>query len=165
MLPVVIGTHPDRKPWLDDCVKSIRATSKHRRILIHQTGGYEPAAIRTGCATFPRFLFLHDSVTILHPDFWKTIDASEPAWLAGWPHMLLAIYQAADVEPHLPHHEVTKTESIHLEGHLPTVLPMPALWPDVTDANHLRREVRHGRDNLVLGIPGVWEKHKGHWGQ
>jgi hypothetical protein len=162
MLPVVVGTHPERKAWLDDCLASIRATTWRRPIHVHRTGGYEPAAIRTGCATFPRFLYLQDSVTILHPDFWTAIDASGPAWLAGWPPMFLAIYDSAAVEPHLPTHEVSKVESTHLEGSLPSVLPMPTLWPDVIDANHLRREDRHGRDNLVLGNH-LFEKHKGTW--
>lgn len=163
LTPVVIGTHPDRTPWINDCLASIRATSsRRRRIHIHRTGGYEPAAIRTGCATFERFLFLQDSVTILHPDFWDTIDASGPAWLAGWPPMFLAIYNATDVEPLLPEHQISKVESTHLEGALPYRLNMPTLWPDITDANHLRREDRHGRDNLVLGNH-LFLKHKGTW--
>lgn len=163
LTPVVVGTHPARNAWLDDCLASIRATSSRRRkILVHETGGYEPAAILTGCATFERFLFIHDSVTILHPDFWTTIDASEPAWLAGWPPMFLAIYEAATVKPLLPEGPVSKGDAVRLEGHLPTLLTMPTIWPDVTDATHLRREHRHGRDNLVLGNR-YFEKHKGTW--
>jgi len=164
MLPVVIGTNPERKPWLDECLASIRATSsRRRRVHIHETGGYEPAAIRTGCSKFERFLFLHDSVTILHRDFWDIIDASGPAWLAGWPPMFLGIFNAADIEPLLPTYEVSKRESCDLEGALPHRLHMPTLWPDVVDTTALRREDRHGRDNLVLGVEGVWEKHKGTW--
>lgn len=162
MLPVVVGTHPDRKPWLTDCLASIRRSSPRRRVFVHGTGGYEPAALRAGCAKFDQFLFLQDSVTILHPDFWTTIDASGPAWLAGWPPMFLGIYNAADVAPLLPDHEVSKVESTHLEGALPHSLPMPTLWPDVVDATALRREDRHGRDNLVLGND-LFLKHKGTW--
>lgn len=163
MTPVVVGTHPDRKPWLDDCLTSIHATSsKRRKVLVHETGGYEPAAILTGCAAFDRFVFLHDSVTIVHKDFWTTIDASEPAWLAGWPPMFLAIYDAAAVKPLLPNEPVTKRDAINLEAHLPTLLPMPTLWPDVTDATALRHEHRHGRENKVLGN-SYFEKLKGTW--
>lgn len=163
LTPVVIGTHPDRAAWLEDCLTSIRATSsKRRKILIHETGGYEPAAIRTGCATFDRFVYLQDSVTILHPDFWEAIDASEPAWLAGHPPMFLAIYDTATVAPLLPVGPVDKGEAIRLESHLPSVLPMPTLWPDVTDATALRREDKHGRDNLVLGNQ-YFLKWKGTW--
>lgn len=165
MIPVVVGTHPDRAAWLEDCLASIKATSSPRReIYVHKTGGYEPAAIHSGCARFDRFLFIHDSVTILHGDFWSTVDSSGPAWLAGWPPMCLAIYDTASVQIHLPVHEVTKLEACHLEGYLPSVVPMPTIWPDVTDANHLRMEERHGRLNMVLGND-LWEKHKGNWGQ
>lgn len=167
LTPVVIGTHPERTHWLNDCLTSIKATtSPRRRIHIHQTGGYEPAAILDGCQQFDRFLFIHDSVTILSRDFWTTIDASGPAWLAGAPHMFLAIYNAATVQPALPTTELTKSDAIHWENHLPAQLPpMPVLWPNVTDATALRHETRHGRDNKVLGVDGIWEKHKGNWGQ
>src|SRR5690606_20970585 len=128
----------------------------------HDTGGYEPPAIRAGCERFPRFLYLHDSVTILQPGFWKIIDASPPAWLTGPPPMFLAIYNTVDVEPLLPTHELTKADSIHWEGHLPHLLRMPTIWPDVVDATALRREHRHGRDNLVLGND-LFLKWKGTW--
>lgn len=166
MIPVVIGTHPERTAWLDDCLTSIKATSKpRRRIYVHRDGGYESAALRAGAARFKRFLFLHDSVTILHADFWTTVDASGPAWLAGPPHMQLGIYDSATVLPLLPTHDLTKTESIYWESHLPTLLPaQPMLWPDVTDATALRHDQRHGRENKVLGNH-LWTKHKGHWGQ
>lgn len=163
LTPVVVGTNPERTAWLDDCMASIRETSSSRRkVVVHETGGYEPAAILTGCANFDRFVFIHDSVTILHPDFWETIDASDPAWLAGHPPMYLAVYDAATVEPLLPVGPVDKGEAIRFESHLPTILPMPTLWPEVTDATALRREVKHGRDNLVLGNQ-YFLKWKGTW--
>lgn len=165
MIPVVIGTHPDRTEWLDDCLTSIKKTSSPKReIFIHRTGGYEPAAIRAGCGKFEQFLFIHDSVTILHKDFWSTIDKSGPAWLAGWPPMFLAIYNRADVLMHLPLEEVTKQGACNLEGSLPSVVPMKTIWPEITDANRLRMEERHGRLNMVLGNE-LWIKHKGNWGQ
>lgn len=167
LTPVIIGTHPDRKPWLDDCLKSIRSTSSpRRRVAVHGTGGYEPAALRTGCDTFDRFLFLHDSVTILDRDFWEVIDATPQRWLAGSPHMHLGVYQTAELAPHLPQHEVDKNGAIRSESDLPQHLPNmnPPLWPEINDLNFLRREVRHGRENLVLGNH-MWEKHKGNWGQ
>lgn len=165
MLPVVVGTHPDRSAWLKDCIKSIRATSRHRRVLIHRTGGYEPAALRTGCAAFPRFLFLHDSVTILHPKFWTAIDTSGPAWIAGPPHMSMGIFDSEALLPLLPEGEASKSDAINLENDLPMRLPgMGVLWPDVIDTTHLRMESRHGRMNMVLGND-LFEKHKGNWGQ
>jgi hypothetical protein len=165
MYPVVVGTNRERTAWLNDCLQSIRATSKPRRfIYVHKDGGFEPAAIRAGCAKFDRFLFIHDSVVIQHPDFWTAIDNSEPAWLAGWPPMMIAVYEAQDVLPHLPEHDVTKREAVQLESTLPGLLNMPTIWPDITDANHLRMEERHGRTNMVLGNE-LWEKYKGNWGQ
>lgn len=163
LTPVVVGTNPERTAWLDDCMASIRETSSSRRkVVVHETGGYEPAAILTGCANFDRFVFIHDSVTILHPDFWEAIDASDPAWLAGHPPMYLAVYDAATVRPLLPDGPVDKGDAIRLESHLPSILPMPTLWPEVTDATALRREVKHGRDNLVLGNQ-YFLKWKGTW--
>lgn len=165
LTPVVVGTHPDRTDWLDDCLASIRATStKRRKILVHETGGYEPAGILTGCATYNRFLYIHDSVTILSKDFWQTIDNSGPAWLAGHPPMFLAIYDAHTVAPLMPTGKVSKREAISLESNLPSALTMPTIWPDVSDATALRHEVKHGRDNLVLGND-YFLKHKGNWGQ
>jgi hypothetical protein len=164
MIPVVVGTNPERADWLADCLASIRATSKHRRILIHRDGGYEPAAIRTGTEQFTRFLFIHDSVTVLDPEFWRIIDTAGPSWLAGHPPMCMAVYDTATIAPHLPDHLVSKREAVELEGTLPNLIPMPTIWPDVTDSNCLRMEHRHGRMNLVLGND-LWEKHKGNWGQ
>lgn len=165
LVPVVIGTAPDRNAWLHDCLTSIRTTSaRGRRVHIHRNGGFEPAAIRAGCEKFKRFLFLQDSATILDPAFWTVIDQSGPAWVAGPPHMHLAIYEAAAILPLLPTEAVTKDQSIHLESDIPTRLHMPMLWPDVIDTTHLRHETRHGRDNLVLGN-SLFEKHKGSWGQ
>ena len=165
MIPVVIGTHPDRSMWLEDCLTSIKATSSPKReVFVHRTGGYEPAAIRSGCSKFEQFLFIHDSVTILQEEFWEIIDASGPAWLAGWPPMFLAIYNRADVQMHLPLDEVTKQGACNLEGSLPSVVPMTTIWPDITDQTHLRMEERHGRLNMILGNH-LWEKAKGNWGQ
>lgn len=165
MIPVVIGTHPDRGEWLEDCLTSIKRTSSTKReVFVHETGGYEPAAILAGCSRFETFLFIHDSVTILHKDFWKTIDKSGPAWLSGWPPMLMAIYNRDDVQIHMPRHQVTKQEACNLEGSLPSVVPMKTIWPEITDDNRLRMEERHGRLNMILGNH-LWEKAKGNWGQ
>jgi hypothetical protein len=158
MLPVVVGSHPD-SPWIDDCLASILNTTD-RQVVVHLDGGYEPAALRTGAALFDRFIYLQDSVTILHETFWDAI-GEEPCWFAGHPPMFLGIHDALITE-HLPK-SVTKEEAISLEVQLPQKVNYPTIWPTVTDGAALRREMRHGRDNLVLGIPGVWEKHKGTW--
>lgn len=158
MLPVVVGSHP-HSPWLTECLESIRATT-NREVLIHGDGGHEPAAILTGCERFDRFVFLQDSVTILNPQFWETVEQYDIAWLSGWPPMFLGVHTAA-IANHLPG-PVDKAEAIRLEAHLPTILDYPTIWPNITDRTALRREVKHGRDNLVLGNE-LWEKHKGTW--
>lgn len=167
MIPVVVGTHPDRTAWLRDCLKSIRTTTRRRRVLVHHTGGYELAALRAGIQKFDRFLFIHDSVTILHPEFWQAIDNfGGPAWLTAPPPMHLGIHDRTQLQPVLESYplEVDKRMSITTEGELPLRLNYGTIWPEITDATALRREERHGRDNLVLGNH-LFEKHKGNWGQ
>lgn len=160
MLPVVVGSHPD-SPWLADCLTCIRGTTE-RELLVHGDGGYEPAALRTAVEHFDRFIYLQDSVTILSPTFWNEI-GEEPCWFAGHPPMFLGIYDSTTLAPLLPTGRVTKEESINLETSLSLILHHTTIWPTVTDHTALRREHRHGRDNLVLGVPGVWEKLKGTW--
>lgn len=159
--PVVIGSHPG-SPWLYDCLKTI---PKNRSITVHQDGGYEITALRTGLKHHRRFLFLQDSTEVLHRDFWKIIDESDPTWLFGGPPMYLAVYQGGPLEDAIdiaPEH-MTKGSSIYWEGELAKRLPMPTLWPDVHDGT-ARREHRHGRDNLVLENSYL-RKWKGNWGQ
>lgn len=158
MLPVVIGSHPD-SPWLDDCLTSIINTTD-RQVVVHPNGGYEPAALRTGAALFDRFIYLQDSVTILSETFWYLI-GEEPCWFAGQPPMFLGIHNSTIVA--LLPRVASKEEAIALEADISGLLDYPTIWPTVTDRTALRRERKHGRDNLVLGVPGVWEKHKGTW--
>lgn len=158
MLPVVVGSHPD-SPWIDDCLTSILNTTD-RQVVVHGDGGYEPAALRTGAALFDRFIYLQDSVTILSPTFWDAI-GEKPCWFAGPPPMFLGIHDST-ITALLPR-AASKEEAIALETEVPAHLNYPTIWPTVTDRTALRREMRHGRDNLVLGVPGLWEKHKGTW--
>lgn len=165
MIPVVIGTNPERSDWLEDCLTSVMETStRPRQVVIHAEGGYEPAALRTGTEHFEWFLFLQDSCAILSPEFWDVVDNVEgAAWLAGYPPMQLGIHESAQLRPLLPDHAVSKEESISMEIGWPRYLNYSTLWPDVTDANHLRMEERHGRLNMVLGN-GLFEKYKATWG-
>lgn len=164
MLPVLIGTHPDRAAWLADCLASVEATTD-REVIIHADGGYEIAALRTGCAWTDRFLFIHDSVTILDPAFWQVIDRhAHNAWLTGWPPMFMGIHSAATLKPILATFPevMTKEQAIQAEAHLPSLLDYPTIWPEITDRTALRTEVRHGRENLILGNH-LFEKAKGTW--
>lgn len=162
MLPVLIGSHPG-SPWLTECVESIRSTTD-RQIVVHEVGGYEPAALLTGCNLFDRFLFLQDSTRILSETFWEHADATtEGSWLTGWPPMFMGIHVTDQLRPHLPTTRVTKQEAINLEARLPDLLDYNTIWPTITDHTALRREHKHGRDNLILGVEGVWEKWKGTW--
>lgn len=167
MLPVVIGTNPERGDWLKDCLASIRATSKNRRVLIHRDGGYELTALRVGIERFPKFLFLHDSCEILDRGFWDIVDSSEPTWLFGGPPMYLGIfnssYLAAAIEDAPYGYDITKRVSINWEGHLPERLSMSTLWPEVHDGTSYMQN-RHGRENRVLENMYL-RKLKGNWGQ
>lgn len=163
MIPVVIGSHPD-SPWLVDCIKSLR--QQHRQIKIHNAGGYELNALRTGLRYFDRFLFLQDSCEVLHPTFWDVIDGLEGgAWLFGGPPMYLGVYNRDELQTALEDAPdiVDKRTSIRWEGELPQRLNYPVIWPDVTDATGRFKE-RHGRNNLVLENRYL-RKWKGNWGQ
>lgn len=157
----MIATHPDRGAWLADLLETIPTD---RDVLIHGTGGYEIAALRTGCQAFDRFLLLQDSMRILDPTFWAVIDASGPAWLSGHPPMYLGIHDREQLEPVLSTYPATidKETSITLEGDLPRHVTYDTIWPHITDRTALRTEHRHGRENLVLGNH-LWEKWKGTW--
>lgn len=163
LLPVVIGTNPERGDWLNDCIASVRATTKRRRVLIHDAGGFEIAALRTGVAHFRRFLFIQDSCEVLHPTFWDVIDSTETAWLFGGPPMYMAVYNRDDLKPAIADAPQTmdKQSSIVWEGELAKRLEYPTLWPDVTDTTG-RIEEHHGRKNLVLENRYL-RKFKGTW--
>ena len=166
MIPVVIGTNPERRNWLDDCLTSIRRTSRpRRRILVHETGGYEIAALRTGAINFRKFLFLHDSCEVLSPHFWNIIDTADPTWLFGGPPMYLGVYDGPRLERAIidAPSEMTKASSIAWEGELAKRLQHPVLWPDVHDGTGTIT-AHHGRANLVLENEHL-RKWKGNWGQ
>lgn len=136
-------------------------------MFIHRTGGYEVAALRAGTTRYKRFLFIHDSVTILHPHFWTVIDSTVgPAWLTGGPPMHLGIHDRAQLQPVLDTYPATldKRMSINSEGDLPQRVDYGIIWPEISDATFLRMEHRHGRNNMILGNE-MWEKAKGNWGQ
>lgn len=162
---VVVGTYTG-SPWLQSS-QAWMAAASDRDVLVHEGTpgtGYEPAALAWACTRLSRFLFLQDSVTILSETFWATVDNhAGPAWLSARPSMCMGIFNADELRPHLPTEPVDKAGSIAFENSLHERLDQPTLWPDVSDANALRTEHRHGRANLVLGVQGVWEKHKGTW--
>lgn len=166
MLPVVVGTNPDRAEWLKDCLTSIRATTKHRRVFIHRTGGFEITALRAGIAKFDRFLFLQDSCEVLSPDFWDVIDNTDPTWLLGGPPMHLAVYDSFNLAAAIEDapQVMSKQWALAWEGALATRLNLPTIWPEIHDGTG-RYEDHHGRNNLVLEKPGMLRKWKGHWGQ
>lgn len=161
LTPVVVGTNPERSGWLAECLATI---PDDRPLLIHDAGGYEIAALRTGCAHYPRFLYLHDSVTITDPAFWDVIDASGPAWLAGLPPMYLGVHDTAQLAPVLARYPdvVDKETSIRLEFDLPLHVNYDTIWPDVTDRTAFGTEERHGRLNLLVGN-SYFVKRKGTW--
>lgn len=165
MIPVVIGTNQQRGAWLKDCLTSIRATSKRRRVLVHDTGGFEITALRHGVSKFESFVFLHDSCEVLSPDFWDVIDNSGPTWLFGGPPMYLAVYDSQNLAAAIEDApaEMSKQWALAWENAITERLTMPTLWPEVTDATG-RLEERHGRQNLILEN-GLLRKAKGHWGQ
>lgn len=157
---VVVGSHPG-SPWLADCLKTI---PKNRAVTVHETGGYEIAALRTGISHYDRFVFLQDSTEVLDAAFWDIIDNTTPTWLFGGPPMYLGVYHRNELEQAITDapEVMDKPLSIAWEGALPKRLNLGCLWPDVTDATG-RHEHRHGRDNLVLENHYL-RKFKGTWG-
>lgn len=160
MLPVVIGSNPERIGWLADCLETI---PYDRPLMVHRSGGYEIAALRAACQHYDRFLFIHDSTVILDEAFWGIVDTTGPAWLFGGPPMYMAVYDRDDLLPALDDAPqlMDKASSIVWEGELAKRLQYPTLWPEVTDATG-RIEHHHGRRNLVLENSYL-RKWKGTW--
>lgn len=165
VVPVVVGTNPERTHWLKDCLTSIRATTRHRRVHVHRTGGFELTALRAGVTRYRRFLFLQDSCEVLDPRFWDVIDATEPAWLFGGPPMYLGVYDSTHLEAAIRDAPAnpSKDDAIRWESELGSRLHHLTLWPDVHDGT-AHHEHHHGRDNLVLQNRYL-RKWKGNWGQ
>lgn len=162
MLPVLVGSHPN-SPWLEECLQSIRDTTS-TTVVVHTAGGHEPHALSVAASfRFDRFLFLQDSTKILSPEFWDAIEAQDgPCWLFGHPPMFMAVYDVEDILPLVSSRPLSKAEAIATEVEWPAELNYPSVWPEVRDATALRREQKHGRDNLVLGNDHI-EKWKGTW--
>lgn len=160
MLPLVIATHLGSF-WVNWWINN---RPHDRPVFLNWAGGYEPAALLLGMNHFPRFLLLQDSTRILHDDFWPTVDGLHATWLTGWPPMFMAVHDTSQLEPHRARIEACKTraDSIRLEADLPSLVNYDTLWPHITDRTAIRQEIRHGRNNLVLGNH-LFEKHKGTW--
>lgn len=78
--------------------------------------------------------------------------------------MFLGVHETAQLWPvlnDLPA-SMSKAEVIHLEAHISNLVDYDTIWPTITDRTALRREHKHGRDNLVLGNQH-FEKWKGTW--
>jgi hypothetical protein len=132
-------------------------------VVDNRAGGFELDHLRTAVTEHERFVYLKDSVRILDwLAFWDAIEASGPAWLFARPSCYLAVYdsvmlaQALAAAPTV----VDKEMSIFWESRLMDLLPMPTIWPDVSDRNALRIERIDGLEELVIGNHLV-EKTKG----
>ncbi|ORB49246.1 hypothetical protein BST42_23645 [Mycolicibacterium rhodesiae] len=132
-------------------------------VLDSRDPGYEMGALHRASATYSRFVFLKDSVTILKPDiFWPIVDSVDgPVWLSAPPSMYLGIYDSRIFMRKMDRANTdTKFDSIEWEWKFRRSFNWPVLWPDIGDTTAKRVDYIEGQPELVVGNE-IWEKHKG----
>jgi hypothetical protein len=155
VIPVVVGTSGDP-------VHLTTIGIPHRPNVLVVNRQFELAQLRAAVDRFDRFVFLKPSARILDSVFWEAVDSSGPAWLFARPSCYLAVYDSATLAPVLEQAPtvVDKETSIIWESRLHDLLPMPTIFPEVSDRNALRIDTIDGRPELVIGNALVI-KHKG----
>lgn len=132
-------------------------------VVVQPDGVWEVDALRN--VEHDRFLFLKPSLRILDADaFWAALESfNGPAWLFGRPSCYLAVYDRTTLQEAIADAPAPfdKELSIVWESRLHDRLNYPTVWPQAADRNALRIDYIDGRPELVVGVPGVVEKHKG----
>ena len=153
MLPLVVSAPSEHAPT------HLRFDRPSLELL---TPEWEIEHLAYAARCFDRFVFVKESARILDPEaFFAKVDGSGPAWLMGRPSCYMAVYDSARLRKVLPPARgFDKEASIVWESRLHQLLPMPTIWPEISDRNALRIEQVDGRDELVIGN-AVLEKWKG----
>ena len=175
VVPLAISTREGREVWSQGLAESISRTS-HPERQTQRVVGWEIEAIRDAYlyTDWPEFLFLQDSTRIKDPRFWDRIDdQSGDSWLLmPRPNCYMALYQREvldKIEWHRYRVPVNEPFSQQKEWALAfedwfireyigmaTGVPvshggdLPAIFPELTDANSPKREMVHGELRMVM---------------
>lgn len=163
----VIGTSPDRAKWACDALGATVGDA-----VLVSVPGFELGKIRwiIENTNIERFLFIQDSV-LLSEAFYGRLSAFEGSVaLLSDPRPFgcyLGVYEREILE-RMEFPEIhTKREAVEAEiwwteAYVREAGGVPVLFPELSDRNAKRHEMRHGRENLVLENEFM-TKFKGTW--
>lgn len=171
MITTVIGTTPNREHWLAECLKSIG----ERPVVVLSDYTFELGKIKWMYenTTIDKFLFLQDSVVIKKPEFFEIIDEYDSSLSINKDPSFYGCYMGIYERRILDQIEIPKiykkSESIYNEiywtfEYVKRLNTIKVLFPELSDANATRKEVKFERENLVLENDYLI-KYKGDWGQ
>lgn len=166
---ILIGTTPDRSHWLKDCVNSLK-----QPCVIVSDFNFELGKLHWASKHLnERFFFFQDSVIFKQSDWiFELLKNYQHVSLTADPVIYgtyMGIYDPKilrKIEMPIPK---SKKESIQYElswtnVYVKTVGSVHVAFPDLTDSNANRKEIKYGRENLVLENDYLI-KFKGDWGQ
>ena len=169
---IVISTTPGRESWLRDCLESIK-----RPVIVISNFNYELGKIKFiyENTNLSFFLLLQDSVIVKNDKFFDLMFEAAgmgSAAVTNDPHifgMYMGVYTRQTLaKTGIPNCN-SKKEAIEYEiswheryvNFEPT---LPVVFPELNDSRAAKKELRHGRLNLVLENDYLI-KYKGNWGQ
>ena len=166
---IVIGTSPGRENWLSDCLNSLQ-----KPCLIIRDSNYELGKIKWCQENLKNpFFFFQDSVVFKSTDWIdEALKQNQSISLNNDPDLYgtyMGIYDPKilnQIDVPIP---TNKAEAVELEltwtkKYVAKAGAVQILFPDLKDSNATRKELRHGRENLVLENDYLI-KYKGNWGQ
>lgn len=167
---IVLGTAHGREQWVTDALASMPADIP---VLVASQYAYELGKLRWVLehTDAQRFWFLQDSVIVHDPAFLEAgLAASGAVSLCADPvpfGMFMGVYDRTLLEAVGVPDVISKEHSIRLElewtrAYCDAAGSVKVMFPDLSDANALGIQQRHGRPNLVLANAHL-TKYKGTW--
>lgn len=171
MIQVVIGTTPNREHWLSESLKSMG----DRPVMVLSDYTFELGKIEWVYrnTNLDRFLFMQDSVIVKNPEFFDLVEShsgsvsinKDPSYYGCY----LGVYEREVLDAVSIPKIQKKSESIYHEinwnlQYVKAAKSVKVLFPELSDANAKRTEIKYGRENLVLENDYLI-KYKGDWGQ
>jgi len=166
---IIIGTTPDRSHWLKDCINSLK-----QPCVVISDFDFELGKLKWASKQLSeRFFFFQDSIVFKQTDWvFDLLNNYEHVSLTSDPVVYgtyMGIYDPKilrELEIPIP---ISKKQSIEYElswtkTYVEKVGSVHVAFPDLTDSKATRKEIKHGRENLVLENDYLI-KFKGDWGQ